>query len=358
MRVTKVSNSEVVRRLGNVGTQSSRGWSRRDLLGACAVSLVSSSAALSLSREAMAAVGYNVGDDLIGIPQVISTHGRETLLDVALQNDLGILEISAANPGVDVWVPGEGRSILLPSQHLAPMAPKEGIVVNISELRLYYFPGEGQLPITHSIGIGREGFHTPIGETTVVRKNDNPTWYPTEATRLDRPDLPAVVPPGPENPLGTRAIYLGWPTYLIHGTNKPLGVGRRVSRGCIRLYPSSIEALFDTVPVGAPVRTVEQPIKIGRHRGEIYLEAHPDFDQLAELEAAYHFNAKPNPDIGDMLLAVAAEDIDRVDWNIVQAELSARRGIPVQITRPKLRDRVPDEQFTQNYPATKVLGLY
>ncbi len=296
--------------------------------------------------------------DLIGEPKLIVTTGDRTLLDVALEHDLGVIEISAANPGVDVWVPGKDQPILLPSQHLAPMAPHEGIVVNISELRLYYFPGAGQAPITHAIGIGREGFQTPIGTTSVIRKNANPTWYPTEATRIDKPELPAVVGPGPDNPLGNRAIYLGWPTYLIHGTNKPLGVGRRVSRGCIRLYPSSIEALFEMVPVGTPVRTVEQPIKIGRHRGELYIEAHPDFDQLDELEFSYELTVKPNIDITDMLVSVAGDDIDRVDWNVVQAELTNRRGVPTQISRPTLRDRVPDELFSQNYPATKVLGLY
>jgi len=271
--------------------------------------------------------------DLLGRLTYHVTDGRHTLLEVAREHNLGVLEVSAVNPGVDAWVPGRERLIILPTAELLPEVPREGIVVNLSEMRLYHFPGEGGVPESHCIGIGRDGFGTPLGETEIVRKTADPTWYPTEATRADRPELPAVVPPGPDNPLGRHALYLGWPTYLIHGTNKPLGVGRRVSRGCLRMYPERVAALFERVPVGTPVRVIEEPIKLGWSGGELYLEAHPDLDQLDELEATYRFTLRPPPAIDDRLRAKAGDAAARIDWNVVEAELVGRRGIPVQITR-------------------------
>ncbi|HFA59453.1 MAG TPA: hypothetical protein ENJ83_02045 [Rhodospirillales bacterium] len=216
---------------------------------------------------------------------------------------------------------------------MVPDVRRRGIVVNLAELRLYYFPRKGP-PETHAIGIGRDGVETPRGKTKIVRKRKNPTWYPTAATRRDNPGLPKVVPPGPDNPLGTRALYLGWPTYLIHGTSKPYGVGRRVSRGCIRLYPEQIEALYDKVPIGTPVTVLDQTIKAGWHEGELYLEAHPDMDQLEELEATYRMTLKPPPPVHDYIREKAGEAADRIDWDFVDAELVARRGYPVRITRP------------------------
>ncbi len=278
--------------------------------------------------EAVAADG-----DLIGRMRAFVTDAETVLLDVARSHDLGIIELSAANPGVDPWVPGEERLIVLPTQHILPDAGRRGIVVNLAELRLYYFPREGP-PETHAIGIGRDGVETPRGTTKIVRKKKNPTWYPTAATRRDNPDLPKVVPPGPDNPLGSRALYLGWPTYLIHGTSKPYGVGRRVSRGCIRLYPERIEALYDKVPVGTPVTVLDQNIKAGWHRGELYLEAHPDADQIEELEATYRMTLKPPPPVHDYIREKAGDAADRIDWDFVDAELVARRGYPVRITRP------------------------
>ncbi len=279
------------------------------------------------------------GGDLIGRMRALVTGADTILLDVARSYDLGIIEISAANPGVDPWVPGEERLIVLPTQHVLPDAQRRGIVINLAELRLYFFPPEGP-PETHAIGIGRQGVETPLGNTKIVRKKKNPAWYPTAATRRDNPALPKVVGPGPDNPLGTRALYLGWPTYLIHGTSKPYGVGRRVSRGCIRLYPEQIEDLFDKVPIGTPVTVLAQTIKAGWHEGELYLEAHPDSDQLEELEATYRMTLKPPPPVRDYVREKAGDAADRVDWDFVDAELIARRGYPVRITRAVGRERL------------------
>ncbi|MEJ5233799.1 MAG: L,D-transpeptidase family protein [Geminicoccaceae bacterium] len=274
--------------------------------------------------------------DLIGALRFHLTRPEDTLLDVAVANDVGILAISAANPGIDPWVPGADQLILLPTAHLLPDAPREGIVINKAELGLYWFPKRGEIR-RHAIGVGREGFDTPVGETRIVRKQKDPTWYPTASTRADRPELPPVVPPGPDNPLGRHALYLGWPTYLIHGTNKPYGVGRRVSRGCIRMYPAAVERLYEEVPIGTRVTVVDQQVKAGWHEGELYLEAHPDLGQLEELEESYAFTPRPGA-IDEAALALvrrkAGEEIARVDWDRVEAELVARRGIPVRITRP------------------------
>jgi L,D-transpeptidase ErfK/SrfK len=274
--------------------------------------------------------------DVVGQIEHLITDGRQTLVDLALERDLGILAISALNPGVDVWIPGRERLVALPTSQILPEHERRGIVVNLAELRLYHFPSPDTVPHVHAIGIGREGFTTPLGTTTVTRKQADPTWYPTEATRADRPELPSVVPAGPDNPLGRHAIYLGFPTYLIHGTNKPYGVGRRVSRGCIRMYPVSVASLFDRVPVGTPVRIMNDPIKLGWSNGDLFLEAHPDLEQLDELEAQYEFTKKPAPDIAPRIVAKAGEARDRLAWEAIEMELVSRRGVPVRITRPEL----------------------
>lgn len=303
--------------------------SRRTLLGS-ALALPIAAASGALARTA------GRTGDLIGALRFYITRAEDTLLDVAVAHDVGILAISAANPGIDPWIPGADQLILLPTAHLLPEAPREGIVINKAELGLYWFPRRGAIR-RHAIGVGREGFDTPVGETRIVRKQKDPTWYPTARTRADRPELPPVVPPGPDNPLGRHALYLAWPTYLIHGTNKPYGVGRRVSRGCIRMYPAAVERLYEEVPIGTRVTVVDQKIKVGWHEGELYLEAHPDAGQLEELEEHYSFTPDPGaiePQALDLVHKRAQEEVARVDWPLVEAELVARRGIPVRVTRP------------------------
>ncbi len=277
------------------------------------------------------------GSDLIGRLRFHLTRREDVLLDVARRWDLGMLELSAANPGIDPWIPPPDRLVLLPTAHLLPDAPRRGIVINLAELRLYYFRPDGVIE-THAIGIGRQGRETPLGTTRIVRKAKNPTWYPPASIRREDPSLPRVVPPGPDNPLGTRALYLGWPSYLIHGTIKPYGVGRRVSAGCIRMYPEQIESMYERVPIGTPVRVLEQTIKVGWHEGELWLEAHPDYDQLEELEIRYTMTPKPPPaGAFDHIRRKAGERAHEIDWDRVEAELVARRGYPVRITGSRPR---------------------
>jgi L,D-transpeptidase ErfK/SrfK len=300
----------------------------RILSAACRVAVVVFGLAAAPSH---AATG---GNDVFGSLRYYLPEGDTTLLDVAREYGLGILDIQAANPGVDPWVPGDDLPVLLPTAYILPDAPREGIVINLAELRLYYFKVKGKPPITTAIGVGREGFMTPLGRTTIVRKQKDPTWRPTAGTRADKPELPGVVPPGPDNPLGAYALYLGWSTYLIHGTNKPWGVGRRVSRGCIRLYPEWIEKLFAWVPVGTKVTVVDQPIKLGWRGDELYIEVQPDRDQLDQLEATGTFLPGPPIDARDMIVAKAGDATSRVDWNIVDAALRQKLSIPIQITVP------------------------
>ena len=222
--------------------------------------------------------------DVVGKSQIILAEYEDTFIKLARQYNLGYEELVQANPSVDPWLPGEGTEIVLPTHFVLPKVPRQGIVINLPELRLYYYPdGDSGRVITHPISIGRMEWGTPLGRSEIVSKTLNPTWYPPESIRqehaADNRPLPKVVPPGPDNPLGKHALRLSLPGYLIHGTNKPSGLGMRVTHGCIRMFPEDIEALFENVPVGTPVRIVNQPYKIGWTNDGFYLEAHPPLDQ-------------------------------------------------------------------------------
>ena len=196
-------------------------------------------------------------DAVVGELQVTKVEGEDTFSDIARRFNLGYEELVRANPGIDPWLPGEGREIVLPTQYVLPNAPHEGLVINLAQLRVFYFPkvaeGEPVTVITHPIGIGKVGWSTPEGSTKVIGKTKNPTWFPPASVRKEHREagdpLPSKVPPGPDNPLGTHMMTLGWPSYLIHGTNKPYGVGMRSSHGCIRFYPEDIAQLYDDIPV-------------------------------------------------------------------------------------------------------------
>ncbi len=296
--------------------------------------LVASAGVVALSMRRAARAGVMVAPestgDVIGTLDFHLTSKGETLLDLARAWKLGILELMAANPAVDPWVPKPGTPLVVPTQHVLPDAPREGIVINLGELRLYVFDRDGAVR-TFPIGVGRTGYVTPIGRTTVVRKQEDPTWYPTETTRADDPTLPAAVPPGPDNPMGAYALYLGWPTYAVHGTNKPWGVGRLISRGCIRLYPEDIAALYPTVKLGMPVTTVSQAVKLGWRQDALYLEVHPTRAQLNELGRAGRFTRSPAPDITERVTAAAGAAIDRIDWALVGTAALERLGYPIRI---------------------------
>lgn len=271
--------------------------------------------------------------DLIGEFRTATTRYEDTLLDVARANGLGYHEIRNVNQNVDTWLPGEGQQVVLPKRYVLPAGPREGIVVNIPEMRLYYYPpakkDEPRVVMTYPLGIGREGWNTPYVTTKITQKTEKPTWHPPESIRNMYAEegkiLPRVVPPGPDNPLGDFAMRLGLPTYLIHGTNKPWGVGMRVSSGCIRLYPEDIEELFQQVKVGTPVHIVNQPYKVGIHDGILYFESHPYLLEDAE-EFADSFNL-----LVKLVLDRIGDKNFYVDWDLAREVLDSARGAPVAI---------------------------
>lgn len=224
------------------------------------------------------------GQTVIGSIQWVRAKSSDTLSELARRFDLGYDAIVLANPKVDSWLPGQGTRIRLPMRHILPNAPHKGIVLNLAEKRLYYYPktrhGKDAVVITHPVGVGVKHWNTPLGQTSVVRKIHNPTWYPPASIKKEHAKygdiLPDKVTPGPNDPLGHFALRLGIPGYLIHGTNKPAGIGMRVSHGCVRLYPVDIQSLFQKVPVGTPVHIVNQPYKAGWANGHLYLQAYPN----------------------------------------------------------------------------------
>ena len=226
---------------------------------------------------------------VVGEPQIVFTRDEDTFSDLARAYGLGYDELVAANPDVNPWLPGEGTPILLPTQFVLPATAREGVVLNMASKRLFYFPampeGENQIVKTYPIGIGRVGWETPLGSTTVTAKAVDPVWYVPASVRKEHAEmgdpLPSVVPAGPDNPLGSRVLKLDIPGYLIHGTNQPYGVGMRVSHGCVRLYPENIEYLYELVDIGESVQIVNEPYMLGRLDGELMFEAHEPLEDDA-----------------------------------------------------------------------------
>jgi L,D-transpeptidase ErfK/SrfK len=272
--------------------------------------------------------------ELVGQVQVVTARHEDTLLDIARRGGLGYTEIKMANRGLDPWMPGEGVQVVLPTQHILPQAPREGIVINLPEMRLYYYlPAQGDFRqvVTYPISIGRFDWRTPLGVTRITQKVPNPSWTPPESIRIEHAAkgdiLPPVVPAGPDNPLGQFALRLGVPGYLIHGTNKPYGIGMRVTHGCLRLYPEDIAVLFGQVAPGVKVNFVSQPYKIGQAFGVTYLEVHhPLKEEKGRREGALGEIAR--------LLANRGVATADVDWVLVRRELAKPTGMPVAISQP------------------------
>lgn len=273
------------------------------------------------------------GTDVVGVVQVAVAHHEDTLPDLARRYNLGYEEIVAANPGMDPWLPGAGTRVVLPTQFVLPDAPREGLVLNLASMRLFYYPepaaGEPPMVITHPIGIGREGWQTPLGKLRITEKTVKPAWTVPASVRKEHADmgdpLPPVVPPGPDNPLGDFAMRLSLPSYLIHGTNQPYGVGIRISHGCVRLYPEDIERLFPAVPVGTRVTIVNQPYLAGWRSGQLYLEAHPP---LAEDAKRWGNSFRPM----EKVLATKAALPDTVNWEKARTVAHEARGIPFPVS--------------------------
>ncbi len=287
---------------------------------------------------------------VVGELQVTYSRQEDTLPDIARRFNLGFDELVNANPGVDPWLPGEGTRIVLPTQFVLPDAPYEGVVVNLAALRMFYFPKPGadgqRVVMTYPIGIGKVGWATPSGTTRIVSKRKDPYWTPPPSVRKEHAEegdpLPARVPPGPDNPLGHRAMNLGWPSYLIHGTNKPAGVGLRASHGCIRMYPEDIELLFDRVAIGTQVTVVNQPIVYRWQGDSLYVQSYPPHEELLEAKARKKGSkaAETHTHLDEVLAAKMRKRAEAagatIDWAVAEQVVSGARGVAVPVTRPGL----------------------
>ena len=274
------------------------------------------------------------GSPVIGENGSMTTVYEDSLPDLAQRYSLGYYEIIRANPGVDVWVPGAGKRLTLPGQRILPPGPRDGIVVNLPEHRLYFYPkpkrGEKPAVITYPVSIGKMDWRTPLGETRIVSKVRNPTWTPPESVRKEHAErgdvLPKVVPAGPDNPLGLFAMRLAVSgSYLINGTNNPLAVGMAVTHGCIRMYPEDIAALFPLVPVGTKVRLINEPVKVAWVEGQLLLEVHPPVDAEGQ-------SIEPDLQVLEPLLdQELGSDIAAIHWDLARETLGAATGLPTLV---------------------------
>jgi len=271
--------------------------------------------------------------DLVGATSTVRSRYEDTLVDIARDHDLGYTEIVRANPGVDPWLPGEGTEILLPKRFILPPVERRGIVINLPEMRIFYYPkpaaGETPVVITYPISIGRMDWTTPLGQARIISKIKNPGWYPPESIReehaADGDSLPIMVPPGPNNPLGEFAMQLSIPGYLIHGTNKPWGNGMRITHGCIRMLPEDIEQFFAQVPVNTPVHIINMPSKVGWSSDELYLEVHPVLDDAKN-------QVKGMTGVVEILIAATRNRQIKVDWAAARDIYQRAMGVPMQIS--------------------------
>jgi L,D-transpeptidase ErfK/SrfK len=270
-------------------------------------------------------------DAVVGEDQTVMTVYEDTLYDLARAYSLGSEELIRVNPGVDPWLPGGGKMLVVPGRHILPPGPREGIVVNLPEHRLYYYPKPkrdgSRVVITYPVRIGKMDWRTPLGVTHVIQKQKDPVWYPPESVRKEHAaagdPLPARVPPGPDNPLGNYAMRLaaGNGTYLIHGTNNPIAVGLAVTHGCIRMYPDDVAALFPLISVGTPVRLINEPVKVAWIDGELLLEAHPPVDAEGQ-------SFEPNlEEFSQLLRAKVGDATVAIHWDYAREVLQKANGV-------------------------------
>jgi len=270
-------------------------------------------------------------DTVVGQDQTVVTVFEDTLYALAAKYSLGSEELIRVNPGVDPWIPGAGKQVIVPGRHILPPGPREGIIVNLPEHRLYYYPkpkrGGPIEVITYPVSIGKMDWRTPLGSTRVIQKQKDPTWFPPESVRKEHAEagdpLPVKVGPGTDNPLGAYAMRLaaGNGTYLIHGTNNPIAVGLAVTHGCIRMYPDDVAALFPLIPVGTTVRLINEPVKVAWVDGELLLEAHPPVDAQGQ-------SFEPEIDEFSELLKTAVGDTTvAIHWDYAREVLQKANGV-------------------------------
>ena len=296
------------------------------------------------------------GYDVIGAVSTITAREEDTLIDIARRHGLGYQDIVRANPDVNVWVPGEGTKVVLPTQFVLPSGPRKGVILNLAEYRLYYFPeakdGETAYVMTYPISIGRMDWETPLGLTKIISKVRNPSWYVPQSVldehAADGNPLPRIVPPGPDNPLGEFAMRLGLPGYLIHSTNRPAGVGMRVTHGCVRMFPEDIKYLFGQVGTNTAVRIINEPVKIGWSGNELVMEVHPILEMAAptvdeptqdqvvvdavDAPVSVEVDGKdPLTYVTEQFIAVTGVRAGRLDWYLAEQIVDRSDGIPTAV---------------------------
>jgi len=309
-------------------------------LGFCMLAL----ATVSVARAAVFQLRED-GSGEFAATEIVTTRYEDTLIELARRYSLGYEELTRVNPGIDPWLPGEGAQVVIPGQRILPPGPREGIVVNLPEHRLYFFPkpkrGEPAVVYTFPVSVGKMDWRTPLGRTRITAKTKNPAWYPPDSVRLEHASrgetLPRVVPAGPANPLGAHSLRLAIPggAYLIHGTNNPDAVGMAVTHGCLRMYPEDVEKLFELVKVGTPVELINEPIKLATVDGELWLEVHPPVDAEGQRAAADLplFEQRLDDVLGPMEAAVY--------WERALEVLRSAEGIPAVVGLQML-DEEPD----------------
>jgi L,D-transpeptidase ErfK/SrfK len=305
---------------------------------------------LTTASTCCRATSYEItspGQRVFGEDQSVQTVYEDTLYDLARQYSLGSEELIRVNPKIDPWIPGADKTVFIPGRHILPTGPHTGIVINIAEHRLYYYPKpQRHMPqqvITYPISIGKMDWRTPLGLTHVIAKQKDPWWHPTKSVRdehaKDGDILPAAVPPGPDNPLGTRAMRLaaGNGTYLIHGTNNPIAVGLAVTHGCIRMYPEDVEALYPRVPVGTEVRIVNEPVKVAWVNGELLVEVHPPVDAQGQ-------SYEPDVDkFSELLKQAVGKSVVAIHWDYAREVLGRADGVLATVG---LEAQLPDASPT------------
>lgn len=274
------------------------------------------------------------GDDIVGHVQWTQALSGDTFNKIARRYDMGYFELVEANPMIDPDHPLPGSIIVIPSRFILPPGVRQGIVINLAELRIYYYPKHRYVVITYPVGIGREGWDTPLGPSWIAEKMRNPIWTVPESIRKDRAkdgvNLPVKVSPGPDNPLGGYAMRLKQTTYLIHGTNDSQGVGRRSSAGCIRLFPEDIESLFAEVSRKELVTIIDKPYKFGWDKHRFYLEAHAPLQR----------QSIPTHSAMEKLFRANSSKAAKIHWQSVQRITLQENGIPQVVGYPEQLARV------------------
>lgn len=322
-------------------TQCKRWWVWLAIISQCVLLAPAQAESFTLPTD---------GSTLVGTPRIIIPTQENTLLDIARQLDVGYHEITWANPGADVWLPEKNVKVIVPTQYILPPKPWTGIVLNISQRRLYYFPpaakGQAAKVITFPVSIAREGWSTPLGSTKVVAKHKDPAWFVPKSIREEHKaeeggEFPEYFPPGPNNPMGMLAIQLGFKSIFIHGTNRPWGVGMRTSHGCLHLYPEDAAVLFPLMNANIPVRVIDEPVAVGVLNGELHIAT---YEPVAEygttrnlmtraalaLAPFLQSSVQPKPD-SNPTKKLAPVVIYEVDWKKVEKSTRSFQVIPVSV---------------------------